>query len=151
VAITATRTNICKNEKTLLTAGGAATYTWSTFSQSAAITVSPSSQTIYSVTGTDAVNCSNTATVLVKVSACTGIQENSESILQIFPNPARGSFYISALQPCKVEIINSAGQLVRTFSFTSSEAAVNVSGLEPGLYFVLMNGEKQPVVVQAPE
>ena len=51
---------ICNGTSTTLNASGATSYTWSTGSNLNQITVNPSSNTSYTVTGTDSNSCSNT-------------------------------------------------------------------------------------------
>jgi len=58
---------ICKGESIMLTATGAESYVWNTGATSVAITVSPSINTTYSVTGTDQNGCTNTNNIVVKV------------------------------------------------------------------------------------
>ena len=71
-------TTVCSGQSTTLTASGATGYVWNTGFPSAALTVSPTTATAYTVTGTDANNCSNTATVNVSV--------NSIPVLATTPN-----------------------------------------------------------------
>lgn len=65
VTATANPTAVCPGSSSTLTAGGASTYLWSTTSALNPITVTPSGTTTYSVTGTDANLCTNSATVTV--------------------------------------------------------------------------------------
>jgi hypothetical protein len=60
-------TNICKNTSTSFVVSGASSYTWNTGSNSATISVSPTVNTCYSVTGTGTTGCIRTATVCVNV------------------------------------------------------------------------------------
>lgn len=61
---------ICDGASTTITATGANTYTWDNgLGAGASHTVTPTSTTVYEVTGTDANNCTNTATVEVTVNA----------------------------------------------------------------------------------
>ena len=62
-------TTICNGTSTTLIASGATTYSWSTGSNLNQITVNPSSNTSYTVTGTDSNSCSNTKTINVLVNA----------------------------------------------------------------------------------
>jgi hypothetical protein len=62
-------TSVCAGNSTTLTASGASTYFWNTGSANAALTVSPSAATNYTVTGTAVNGCSNTQTVSVNVNA----------------------------------------------------------------------------------
>lgn len=59
---------ICLGEEVVLTAAGGTSYVWSLGGEtSPSITVSPTSNTTYTVVGTDADNCSNSATFSVNV------------------------------------------------------------------------------------
>lgn len=60
---------VCYGTSEVLTANGANTYTWSTSSISNTVSVSPVSNTVYSVTGTNSNGCSGTATATVIVNA----------------------------------------------------------------------------------
>ena len=65
---------VCAGSSTTLTAGGANTYSWSNGGTDAAITVTPTANTTtYTVTGTDANNCTNTATVTVTMNPVPGV------------------------------------------------------------------------------
>lgn len=67
VSAVSSPTAICLNETALLTGSGALTYTWSTNATGATLTVSPSGNTVYTVTGSDANGCVNSGTVSVTV------------------------------------------------------------------------------------
>ena len=67
VTTTASPATICAGQSSTLTASGASTYSWSTGQNTSSITVTPDSTTTYTVTGTDANGCSNTADVTVTV------------------------------------------------------------------------------------
>ena len=65
--ITVNNATICPAGTATLTAGGANTYSWSTGATTSVITVSPASNTIYTVTGTSALGCVSTKTVSVTI------------------------------------------------------------------------------------
>lgn len=65
--ITVTATNICPGENATVTATGASTYVWSTGQTGASITVSPTTDSTYTVTGTSAFGCVNTASATVNL------------------------------------------------------------------------------------
>jgi len=69
VTASAATGTICIGSSETLTAGGASSYLWSSGGNAATETVSPTSNTTYTVTGTDANGCINTATVSVNVNA----------------------------------------------------------------------------------
>ena len=66
------RTEICAGESTGITATGANTYAWSNGGQSATVVLSNAGT--YTVTATDVQNCSNSASVTIKVNANPNVQ-----------------------------------------------------------------------------
>ena len=74
----------CAGIAVTLTASGASTYSWSTTpSQTgASISVSPLVPTSYTVTGTSALNCSNSATSNVSINGSLSLSVNSETICE---------------------------------------------------------------------
>lgn len=60
VSITASSTSICEGESLVLLASGANSYTWNGTAGVSSITVSPTSNTTYTLLGTDINNCSDT-------------------------------------------------------------------------------------------
>src|ERR1700739_283448 len=72
LTLTASQDSICQGHKTILTAGGASSYTWSPSAGLSAatgspVTASPGSNTWYVVTGTNAAKCSDTMGIEVYV------------------------------------------------------------------------------------
>lgn len=68
ITASASSASICVSSNATLTAGGASTYTWNPGGLTgASVTVSPSSNTTYTVTGTNLAGCSATQTVAVSV------------------------------------------------------------------------------------
>lgn len=64
---------ICTGQTATLTASGASTYSWNTGAITNSITDSPTSNTTYTVTGTDGLGCKTTTTQLVTVAASLSI------------------------------------------------------------------------------
>jgi gliding motility-associated-like protein len=64
---------ICNTQTVTLTGSGGITYTWSTGSNSGNINVSPTSNTTYTLSGTAATGCTNTAVTMVTVNALPSI------------------------------------------------------------------------------
>ena len=77
--VVANSTTICTGSSANIIATGATTYSWNTGATTASISVSPTTNTNYSVTGTTN-GCTNTKTVSVTVSAAPSILVNSQSI-----------------------------------------------------------------------
>ena len=54
----------------------------------------------------------------------------------IFPNPAAGDVTIKMDRPAEIGIYNTVGLLLRQQLVTPSDNKIDVSGLEPGVYFI---------------
>ncbi|MEI6020913.1 MAG: T9SS type A sorting domain-containing protein [Bacteroidota bacterium] len=70
-------TAVCAGSSATLLAGGASTYTWSTSSNNASVTINPTATGVYSLNGTNANNCSAGASVMVIVNALPSITINA--------------------------------------------------------------------------
>jgi hypothetical protein len=68
VGASATETSLCAGESTVLTGSGASSYLWDNGAVNG-VALAPSSNTTYTVTGTDGNGCENTASVAVTVNA----------------------------------------------------------------------------------
>ncbi len=79
VSVVASSTAICDGFSTILTVGGASSYLWNTGATTSTISVNPSSSTVYSVTGTDALGCVNSGTVSLVVNALPTLSISSTS------------------------------------------------------------------------
>jgi hypothetical protein len=137
-------------ETSILTASGASTYSWSTGSSSFSIAVSPSVTTNYSVTGTDASGCKNTATITQTVSGCVGIMSVNadDTEISIYPNPGNGHFNIllnSDLKNCKLVVYNQLGQLVHGEMLKSTSSKVDLEKLPAGIYQFIITGDDKTV------
>ena len=67
-----------------------------------------------------------------------GIEENEIGSISVYPNPAHDIIRIetrSIASVQSVDLYNVTGQKV----LSSNEKEINVSGLEPGVYFVRIN------------
>ncbi len=111
-AITPVSASVCPGGSITLTASGGSTYVWNNAATTAATTVSPVSNTTYTVTVTSASNCTATATRLVTVSAAP----------------------TATITPATVTICNGAsatltasGGTTYTWSNTQTTAAITVS------------------------
>lgn len=150
IQVTSSSSLICSGQAASLTAGGAATYVWSSGATSTSISVSPTVTTTYSVTGTNTANCSNTATHIQSVTACTSLQEmnsNSDHI-SVFPNPAKESVTIIRNNSLSgtttfVRLYTLDGKLLLSDSFESDVMAISLQSIKPGFYFIYCASETQ--------
>lgn len=149
--VTASSSNslICDGEASVLSAGGANNYVWNTSATTSSISVSPKVTTLYSVTGTDANGCSNTATVNLIVSWCTGITSSSieQAGFSIYPNPNQGILYIktSVNENYELSVFNNIGQLVNRINLVSNETKLDLSKEANGIYQLIISKEGKAV------
>jgi len=80
VSITATPTTICAGSSATLTASGATTYSWNTNSTNTVISVAPTANTSYTVTGFNG-TCTNTAVQSVSVNALPTVSATTSASL----------------------------------------------------------------------
>lgn len=71
---------VCNGKSTVLTANGGTSYTWSPGGAATSITVSPSSNTVYTVTGTAANSCTSSAVTTVTVNALPSVSVNNVTV-----------------------------------------------------------------------
>lgn len=85
---------ICSGETTTLTGGGALSYTWSPAGTDG-VPFAPTATTLYTVTGTDANNCQDTAKVRVVVDPCLKCVKPT-AVRVTSPNPTNSCVTMSA-------------------------------------------------------
>jgi len=128
-----------------LFANGGLTYSWvNQGSNTSMLTVSPLSQTTYTVLGTDANGCVNSATVTIKISICQGLEAlnaNAANSIRIYPNPNNGEFNITSEKNLELQLFNELGQLIMTIRLNDdNKHYANVKGLSKGMYFIKADG-----------
>jgi hypothetical protein len=138
-SITPTSSLVCRGGSATLTASGATNYTWSTNVNTPIVVVSPSTTTVYTVSGNSG-GCISSKTIQVSVSACTGIA-NLEGMprLTIQPNPAiahLGLNSTSQLFGQKFAIYDGLGALVFENIITQSITTIQVEDWPRGLYIL---------------
>ncbi len=145
VSISTTAFTICLGEGITLSASGADTYSWSNSMSGSSITFSPAASDTYTVMGTSAEGCTNTAMRQVDVDNCTGLIEmNHRSEFKLYPNPSYGSVKISSEKKGVVTIFNASGVCVSNFKHTESESELDLSGLAEGVYFIYFENYVHP-------
>jgi hypothetical protein len=93
-------------------------------------------------TYTDVNGCTASAQDSVWVDICMDITENNGTELMIYPNPTSGVFMINAAAGTTVEITDALGQVVKSFTATTSMTEVNITNMNSGVYFVrTINGD----------
>ncbi|MBI3517906.1 MAG: T9SS type A sorting domain-containing protein [Bacteroidetes bacterium] len=147
---TSTSSLLCSGETATLSVSGANTYTWSTTEQTATIEVTPTSQTTYTVDGTDVNGCSASTTITQDVSLCTGIAalNNAEVFISAYPNPTKGIFYIELTSEAKVTITNAIGQVIINETMQAGKNSIDIQHQSTGIYFVNVNHNGKQLVIK---
>lgn len=101
---------VCRGMSAILTGSGASTYTWSTSETTASVVVTPTLQTTYTVTGTNANGCSNSAvkTLTVVLPPTVSVNANKTSL-------------------CAGQAANITASGASTYSWSSSQTTASIS------------------------
>ena len=137
VSIKASNIEICSGLPVTLTGEGALTYVWSPAISNAQPFMPYSTQT-YTVTGTNAKGCSDTSSITVAVTICTGIATTTENAsISIYPNPSNGMIKIGqVVKQYNVFLYNSIGALISSTIVTPSNTSIDFRGIPEGVYLI---------------
>lgn len=85
---------------------------------------------------------SKTVTYRVYFVLATGIQGNNAPALNVYPVPASDQIMISRMDgsATELEIFDITGKSIRKLNVLQREASVDISGLQPGYYFIRVDG-----------
>jgi len=150
VTAVAANDTICALNSTGLNATGATSFNWapntglsSTSGSSVTGTYSVAGVYTYTVTGNTG-GCTNTSTVSVTVLACVGINENSNALASIYPNPSKGSITVNfgkAQGGTKVVVTDMIGNVVYQSSVYAGTSKLNIdlTTMPKGMYMVTVS------------
>lgn len=133
---------LCTGNTATLTASGANNYNWLPGSFTGSIiSVNPTTNTTYTVTGTNTFGCSDISIITQSVSLCTGIENISNNFpsLNFYPNPFNDIIIIeSELPVSKIILRDVLGKTVSTIEKTDNEqeARLSTNELPEGIYFM---------------
>lgn len=133
---------LCTGNTANLTASGANNYNWLPGSLTgSSISVNPTTNTTYTVTGTNTFGCSDVSIITQSVSLCTGIENlaNNFPSLNFYPNPFNDIITIeSELHVSKIILRDVLGKIVSTTEKINTEQEVRLSTIElpEGIYFM---------------
>jgi hypothetical protein len=148
LTLSTSSSTICLGESKVLSASGATNYLWNNGATTSSITVTPTVSTVYTVTTTYSVGCTDMRTVNVTVNPCTGINESENSqLLSIFPNPAKTEININTdINYSSLVIVNSLGQVLLK---KEKMDALSIESLSNGVYFIqLLNNENKVIAIK---
>lgn len=144
ISVTPSSTTICQGDSVMLTASGAANYSWGPASglsstSGSVVYSSPPFSTSYFVSGSTGTCSSAPINIVVNVAICTVVNELSEQQygLSVYPNPGSGTFTIKAVKELEIHIVNELGQIVRKLNIgKENNFEAKVSELNSGVYFL---------------
>jgi hypothetical protein len=137
----------CVGETVALSVSGANSYLWSNGSTNNLILITPSLSTNYSVSGMASNNCTASATITQVISDCTGIPEQVNDVLRVFPNPAHGFFNLAGDEATEVSVVDEQGATVRRLVLNENNGYnVCISDLNEGLYVLLARTQQRLVI-----
>ncbi len=141
LSVTSNRTVVCQGTPAVLIASGAASYTWSPGNSNlTTIVVSPVITTTYNVAGTGTNGCvSAPATLVLQVSSCIGIEENTAAndVSAIYPNPTAGACLIEIRERSVITVFDlTAKELMRLECSQPGLHRLDLSEFRAGIYIV---------------
>jgi len=147
VTASATSMTLCETDDDTLNASGAVNYQWDSNAGSAttaSVVVTPTVNTTYVVTGTDANSCVNTATVSITVIDCSvGINGQVKSSWIVYPNPSNGNFTLQAEREIGlVEVYNALGALIYKTNAKDNKVQIDLGSEAAGIYYLHAQGRK---------
>lgn len=138
---------VCIGDNITLSGGGASTYVWSgSVTNGTAFALNADAS--YSVTGTDANNCTSSASIDVYAEICAGVSalSNSASGIQLIPNPSKGVVTITSKKELGlVTVYDAKGKVVFQTNTSSMSQRVDLTQQAAGVYLVKIQGTGKTV------
>ena len=87
---------------------------------------------------TDGNNCSNTDTQQIEVDACAGIDEQSDQLVSIYPNPFADNFTLSFndVRDRTIELVNLQGAQIKLIEVHDQNTVISTTDLSSGTYYL---------------
>ncbi len=149
IQINASSNTLCLNAALSLTASGGISYLWNNGSQSATILVTPQTNTVYTVTGTDANGCSKTNSVSIVIISCTQISENAKPFdaFKIYPNPFSENIHVKLPDDgiYFLNIYDGLGKLIVNAK-CDQQSQIHLSNIHPGIYYMSIVDANQQII-----
>lgn len=70
------------------------------------------------------------------VSITTGINDNAEKNVKIYPNPAKDNVVIEGVTSGKIELINLQGQILKQVTISETNSGLDISTITNGVYSI---------------
>jgi hypothetical protein len=148
IGVDKTDTAVCANQPVTFFAYGAINFTTNPGGQVGyQVVVTPTANTIYTVTGIDNNQCTADSIFLIQVLNCNYLgmdEKKKENEVSIYPNPSRGELFIQGVsETTTCEIFDAQGKIITRLYFNSANAKVNTENWIKGIYlFQFKSGSK---------
>ena len=132
---------VCTGVSVSLNASGGINYQWNN-GVTNGISFIPTATQNYIATGSDINGCSNSDTVLVTVIDCTGMEEQDDVTVSVYPNPIQDVLHFNFNQVISgaIELLSVEGKLISSVQINDIETyQMDLSSLAFGPYFIRMN------------
>jgi hypothetical protein len=136
VTIAASKNPVCIGENVQLTPSGASTYTWIATSAQNPLVISPTTNSTYSVVGSSLNGCSDTATFLIQVAGCVGMENYFENeTIEFYPNPVSGKAFLKVPPASAFSLYGVKGDVIWKEKEIEKNQTMDFSELPAGIYF----------------
>jgi hypothetical protein len=137
-------TVICRADPMVLTASGASSYSWTTNNVTktgASFTFTSNATVVHTIiaTGTETTGCKHAVAYLVRVNACTALDEQETGTgISVYPNPNAGRFTVTSEHAVTLSVINAIGQEVKRISLNAGNSfTADLDNMAAGVYFLV--------------
>lgn len=143
ISILQSNTLICSGQSVTLTASGASTYSWSNGTPAAQNLVSPTTNTVYTVSASNG-TCNATASATINVQDCTGLSSVRaiQDELTAYPNPFNAllTFKNNGTATAQLTVLDAVGKIVYSTALKADDTTtISTENLNKGFYFVRLN------------
>jgi hypothetical protein len=131
--------SICIGESTTFTATSSGPVVWlpAGTGSGTIVTVSPTATTIYTVTASNANNCTTSKTLSLVVNKCLSVEESSAiSDVRIYPNPGNGELFIESNQGLNMVLSDYLGRVLIRKDLSVGINAIELKSLANGVYII---------------
>ena len=91
----------------------------------------------YSITSAP---CTESSAITVTVNTCAGLNENSNTAFELYPNPSSGTCYLSSEKDAQVEVYSPTGACIQTLTLKAGELfELNLNTQAEGVYLIKLS------------
>jgi len=142
IQISSNYTQVCSGEPLALVASGAATYTWNTGINTPIVIVTPTANTVYSVSSQNNNGCTGTASIAINASPCENISQADALGYKLYPMPVRDYFTLETPSFAKLSLRDAQGRICFSIQQEAGRSFYSVNNLSKGWYLLQISSEQ---------